>query len=496
MPELYDELNKLAEGNMYPFHMPGHKRNSKSTQLQGAFRCDITEIDGFDNLHDEKGIILRAEQRAARIYGSEETHFLVNGSTAGVLSSVSALAGEGDTILAARASHRSLYHAAYLRNCNLNYLPIKINRKYGIPEGYTSETVENSLDQMKTVPKAVFITSPTYEGLCSDVEGISKLCHKRGIPLIVDAAHGAHFGFGKDTPKGAVEAGADVVIHSVHKTLPSMTQTALLHINGSLVDREKIRRFTRIYQSSSPSYVLMASIDLCMEELEKRGDELLSAMIRYRNMLSEASAKWRYISIPKMPEIPDPAKVMICAQTDKMTGQELYDILREEYDLQLEMAGEEYALAIITGWDKEEGIIRLIDALGKIDNRIKDRENSFISDGTSLNSLMKSEGNKIQSGTFTIPQTFCSIREAWDSDREYVLLDEALGRVAGEFINLYPPGIPIIVPGELINRDIIEKVNMYLNFGMNVQGVTDMGRSENKGIIRSDRRRILCVRQK
>ncbi|MCR5403626.1 MAG: aminotransferase class I/II-fold pyridoxal phosphate-dependent enzyme [Butyrivibrio sp.] len=496
MPELYDELNKLAEGNMYPFHMPGHKRNSKSTQLQGAFRCDITEIDGFDNLHDEKGIILRAEQRAARIYGSDETHFLVNGSTAGVLSSVSALADEGDTVLAARGSHRSLYHAAYLRNCSLNYLPIKIDRKYGIPQGYNSDAVENALDQMKIAPKAVFITSPTYEGLCSDVEGISKLCHKRGIPLIVDAAHGAHFGTGSDMPKGAVEAGADVVIHSVHKTLPSMTQTALLHINGSLVDREKIRRFTRIYQSSSPSYVLMASIDLCMEELEKRRDEFVSDMVRYRKMLSEASAKWRYISIPEISKIPDPAKALIYVEADKMTGQELYDILRDKYDLQLEMAGERYALAIITGWDKEEGIIRLIDALGKIDTGIADRENSFTGDGTCFNSLMKYEGSEVQSDTFAIPKTICSIKKAWDSDREYVLLDDAKGRVAGEFINLYPPGIPLIVPGELINRDIIEKVNMYLNLGMNVQGVTDVGSSENNGIIRTDRRRIVCVRQK
>ena len=183
MPDLYQELIKLAESEMYPFHMPGHKRNLESTPMKGAFRCDITEIDDYDNLHDAKGIILEAQQRANRIYGADETFFLVNGSTGGVLSAVSAAVCEGGKILAARGSHRSFYNAAYLRGLKVKYLPYKVSSRYGIPEIYRAEDVEQEIDDDT---QAVFITSPTYEGKCSDIRDIAEVCHRHGIPLVVD----------------------------------------------------------------------------------------------------------------------------------------------------------------------------------------------------------------------------------------------------------------------------------------------------------------------
>ena len=290
MPDLYQELIRLAESDMYPFHMPGHKRNCLSTPLEGAFRCDITEIDGFDNLHDEAGIILQAEERANSLYGADKTYFLVNGSTSGVLAAVSTAVHKGGTVLAARASHKSFYHAAYLRDLDIRYLPDNTEKELNIPGRYSAKDVENCLtDDVE----AVFITSPTYEGKCSDIRGIAEACHKRGIALIVDEAHGAHFGFGKEysdakggfeaLPKSAVSEGADLVIHSTHKTLPSMTQTALIHVQGNIVDKGLLKRFLRIYQSSSPSYVLMSSIDLCMKEMEEKGDEFVRNLLKYRN---------------------------------------------------------------------------------------------------------------------------------------------------------------------------------------------------------------------
>lgn len=486
MPDLYSELNNLAEGNMYPFHMPGHKRNYGSTPLKGAFRCDITEIDGFDNLHDAKSIILAAEQRAAGIYRSDETHFLVNGSTAGVLSAVSASVPDGGIILADRGSHRSFYHAAYLRHLDIEYLPVKIYDKYGIRNGYSREDIEKCFEAMKKTPEAVFITSPTYEGMCSDIEGIAVACHKRGIPLIVDAAHGAHFGFGEGVPESAVHEGADLVIHSVHKTLPSMTQTALLHIKGELADRDKVRRFLRIYQSSSPSYILMSSIDLCMKEMEERGEEFIAELVLFRKMLEDGVKRCRSIKIPTLSEIPDPAKALIYLETGEMTGQELYDILREEYELQMEMAGERYVLAMLSGWDTESGIRRLINSLIEIDERLS----SVKVPGKSL------EPREQEGRLFSVPKVFCSLNRAWDSEKETVLLRSAEGKVAGEFINLYPPGIPIIVPGEIISSDLIDKLEEFLNKGMNVQGIFDVGSSENKGIINIDRRGIICVKQR
>lgn len=468
MPDLYQELIKLAESEMYPFHMPGHKRNLESTPMKGAFRCDITEIDDYDNLHDAKGIILEAQQRANMIYGADETFFLVNGSTSGVLSAVSAAVSEGGRILAARGSHRSFYNAAYLRELKVKYLPYKISSRYGIPEIYQAEDVEQEIDDDI---QAVFITSPTYEGKCSAIREIAEACHRHGIPLIVDAAHGAHFGLGPKSliPENAVSQGADIVIHSVHKTLPAMTQTALLHVQGSLVDRQRLRRFLAMYQSSSPSYVLMSSIDLCMKYIEENSEDFINKLVEYRNLVEDATAKLKYIVVPSKKDIPDAAKVLIYVKNAAMTGHELYDILREEYKLQLEMAGEKYALAIISGCDTREGIDRLISAMVEIDARITAEE--------------PGELEKDEVKVVSLPEAVLSINDAWDADKESLELESAIGRVSGEFINLYPPGIPLIVPGEKFSKELVCYVKRYIEEGLTVQGV-------------ANRKEVICVKQK
>ncbi len=516
---------------MYPFHMPGHKRNIEGTPMKGAFRCDITEIDNFDNLHDAKGVLLEAQRRANELYGADETFFLVNGSTSGVLSALSAVAGEGESILAARGSHKSFYHAAYLRKLNIKYLPYKQDSEYGIPEGYEVGDIEPLIsDDIK----AVFITSPTYEGKCSDIRGIAEACHRHGIPLIVDAAHGAHFLPGQDKciekmhadnaekyknndyemhvdyvqpyesdvnnarvdkeqfingartgkedsegmyeslPENAVAQGADIVIHSVHKTLPSMTQTALLHVQGELVDRERLKRFLKIYQSSSPSYILMASIDLCIEEMRTNRKEFIEKLLKYRNKIQKETADCEHLDVPGKDVIADAAKVLISVKNATMTGQELYDILREEYKLQLEMAGDDYVLAIITGWDKEEGIDRLIKAVKDIDATTKACVDKLSNETSSA---------MCRSSVMELPDKKMSLSEAWDADREMVDLHDAGGRIAGEFVNLYPPGIPIVVPGEVFSKGVIAKIDCFLKDGLNVQGI-------------DNRKEVICVRQK
>ena len=478
MPDIYQELLKLADSDMYPLHMPGHKRNLESTPLKGAFRCDITEIDGFDNLHDESGIILDAEKRANGLYGADETYFLVNGSTSGVLSALSAAVPDGGTVLAARGSHRSFYHVAYLRHLNIEYLPVKMIDKYGIFDGYSAEEVEDALREQAKKPDAVFITSPTYEGKCSDVEKIAKVCHKRNIPLIVDAAHGAHFGLGQGLPESAVAAGADIVIHSLHKTLPSMTQTALIHVNGDIVDKALLKRFLRIYQSSSPSYVLMSSIDLCVKELLEKKDQYVKKLLEYRKRLDYGTRECQKVRIIGTDELEDPSKVLIFVDSAEMTGHELYDILREEYGLQLEMAGVRYALAIITGWDTDEGIDRLLTAVCEIDKKLKESQSS-------------KAGMVVES---VVPEKEMPLYKAWDLDTEAVELERAMGRIAGDFVNLYPPGIPMIVPGEVIDERLIDQIKGCIAMGLNVQGISDAKTMENKGII--GKREIICVKQK
>ncbi len=480
MPDIYQELCKLADSDMYPLHMPGHKRNLESTPLKGAFRCDITEIDGYDNLHDEKGIILEAEKRANSLYGADETFFLVNGSTAGVLSAVSAAVKEGGTILASRGSHRSFYHAAYLRRLKVRYLPARMIDRLHVFDETRAEDVKAALDGSREDISAVFITSPTYEGKCSDVKKIAQICHERGVLLIVDAAHGAHFGMGKGVPENAVAQGADIVIHSLHKTLPSMTQTGLIHIKGDLADRDLLKRYLRIYQSSSPSYVLMASIDLCIGELSKNREEFVKRLLEYRKILENGTKDCEMVRILALSEFEDPSKVLIYSGSEEMTGQQLYDILREEYALQAEMAGGRHALAIITGWDTEEGIRRLTEAVCSIDRRLRASE---------------TRDNKRDDELFFLPEEKEPLYKAWDMDKEPVELDDAIGRISGEFVNLYPPGIPILVPGEVIDEKILRQIKKYIEEGRNLQGIVTSENGANEGII-VGRREIICVKQR
>ncbi len=468
MQNLYSKLIELSESMQYPFHMPGHKRNIDSTPLKGAFRCDITEIDDFDNLHDEEGIILSAEERANRIYGAYKTYFCVNGSTAGVLAAVSASVKKGGTILAARGSHKSFYHAAFLRDLQIKYLPDKSDNKLKIPGTYTQYDVEKLLDDSI---ECVFITSPTYEGKCSDIAGIAEACHKKGIPLIVDAAHGAHFGFGKkfdkdgeynSVPKSAINLGADIVIHSVHKTLPAMTQTALVHISGMDGLADEVKKYLRIFQTSSPSYVLMSSIDLCMQEMEENGEEFIEALLDYRNRISAKTKKLKNLAIPGSKIIDDPAKLVIYDTSGTMTGKQIYGILREEYGLQLEMAGDKIALAILSGWDTSEGIDRLIEAVLKIDEKIQK---------TKINMDTSADKTSCDIVSSEYPKVIMRLSEAWDKSSEDILLKDAEGKIAGDFINLYPPGIPLIVPGEEFSEKLIKEIVGYLNEDLNVQGV-------------------------
>ena len=278
MGKLYDKLTEYKKSDYYPYHMPGHKRNMNGRPFQEYYELDITEIDGFDNLHQAEGILREVEKRANQMYGADDTFLLVNGSTCGILSAISATAETGGKILIARNCHKSVYHGAYLRNLEVQYIYPKVSEQFGIALGTNPEDVEEKLKADNDI-SAVIITSPTYEGVVSDIEKIAKIVHKYHVPLIVDEAHGAHLGFSKDFPQNAVANGADIVIHSLHKTLPSPTQTALLHVSGKLIDREKLKRFLGIYQSSSPSYPLMAGMELCLDILEEEGKELFDGKI-------------------------------------------------------------------------------------------------------------------------------------------------------------------------------------------------------------------------
>nr|WP_251353812.1 aminotransferase class I/II-fold pyridoxal phosphate-dependent enzyme [Hominisplanchenecus murintestinalis] len=463
---LYDKLLQYQSSEMYPFHMPGHKR--RKDDFANPFLIDITEIEGFDNLHHAEGILKDAQDRAAALYHSEETYFLVNGSTCGILAAVSACMTRGGKILMARNCHKAAYHAAYLRGLDIEYLYPEKEDIFGINGGIHEDIVEKALEEFQDI-QAVMITSPTYDGVVSNVEKIAQIVHRKGIPLIVDEAHGAHFGFHEYFPKSSVEMGADLVIHSLHKTLPSLTQTALLHVNGNRVDRECLRKFLDIYQTSSPSYVFMAGMDSCVCLLEKRGGELFESLRRNLEVFYKQTESLGCIYLANHGLMGksgihdfDRSKLVISARKAGFTGNQLANLLRNRYHLELEMAGGSYGLALTSISDTEEGFLRLSEALKEIDACLENKieKNTEKSTLTIEDIVIKNE-------------VWCRIHEALESPGESVLLEKAEGKICREFVYLYPPGIPMLVPGEIISREVLGKIRRLVREGYSVQGMAD-----------------------
>lgn len=472
MSELFEKLSAYGASDYYPYHMPGHKRRLKTDTMRELAQIDITEIDGFDNLHDAQGILKQIQEEAAAAYGAEESFFLVNGSTAGILSAISTAVSPGGKILMVRGAHKSAYHAAYLRDLQIAYLWPGVHPLFGCNLPATAKEVEEALQQTPDV-KAVFIVSPTYEGLAADVKSIAEAAHKRNIPLIVDEAHGAHLGFDGRWPESSVKQGADLVIQSLHKTLPAPTQTAILHVNGKLVDRCRLRRFLGIYQTSSPSYIFMAAMEDAIATTSANREKLFGDFWEYWKGMTESLSACRNLIFLKE-ENSDPGKLAVMDKTGFLDGEQLYEMLLHKYHLQPEMAAGRYVLAMFTVGDTKEGYERLTNALLEIDSYISAERSK-----TATTATQPAEGNRMADAVTPAciqkkTQAVTGIVRAWDASKEWVLLKDAEGKTAGEYVNLYPPGSPIIVPGEIFTKDILTEIAAYRQQGFHVQGVKEI----------------------
>ena len=553
---LYDELIRYAATDSYPFHMPGHKRRLGA--MADPFSFDITEIDGFDNLHHAEGILKAAQERAARLYGSEKTWYLINGSTAGILAAVSACAAAyrekkgtgGGRLLMARNCHKAAYHAVYLNRLKAEYLYPGKTTPEGINGRILPEDVEENLHRDSDIC-AVLITSPTYDGMVSDVKAIAEIAHARDIPLIVDEAHGAHFGMHASLPVSSVSAGADYVIHSLHKTLPSLTQSALLHVNGVLADVRLTERFLGIYQTSSPSYVLMAGMDQCVRLLEEEGDRLFSGFI---TRLDDFYKSMEDLKVLRLVRTDDRTKILIGSGKSQLSGLAICDILRKEYGLELEMAAPAYALALTAVGDDEEGLLRLSRALHELDSLAQRQITAGGEDAPPyLGDAVKADSMTYPAGTESVDTEsadtgsvdaesadiesadtgsvdaesadtestdtestdtesadngsadtesadtgaadgkncaarFSAIRQqaerirprqcrdpadAWDAPALAVPLEGSAGRVTADFVYLYPPGIPLLVPGESVEEELLQYLLICRENGYLLQGMAD-----------------------
>ena len=475
-PSLYAKLKEYCEGDAYPLHMPGHKR--RLGQMADPFSFDITEIDGFDNLHHAEGILKEAQQRAAQLFGVKETFFLVNGSTAGILAAVSACLGNGfyrqggakdekSVLLMARNCHRSVYHAAYLNRLQTEYVyPSVFSAQPLINGPVSAEDVRRALDQNPKI-RAVLITSPTYEGVVSDIRGIADAAHAHGAVLIVDEAHGAHFGMHPYFPDSAAGQGADLVIQSLHKTLPALTQCALLHLCTDAVDVSRIRRMLAIYQTSSPSYVLMSSMDSCIALLREKRDPLFHAFVsRLRDFWEQASTLERI----RVFHADDPSRVLVSGTGAGLSGRRICDILRSEYQLEMEMEAPGYALAIMSIADAQEGFDRLTGVLKELDRRCA---GSAVMKETADSESAAEDKPDMLSDTPQIKKGELTIARAWDAQTAKLPLEQSAGQLCAEFVYLYPPGIPLLVPGERITAQMCAYLISLRRQGFALQGQDD-----------------------
>lgn len=415
--------------------MPGHKRNTKLLGNKFPYDIDITEINGFDNLHCPEGIIKEINDKAKSIYNSDKSFVLVNGSTVGILAGVSSVVKRDDSVLVVRNCHKSVYNALELTGADIHYIYPKTD-EYGIFKPVSTAVVKCQIDELK--PKLIIITSPTYEGVCSDVEGICDLAHSYNIPVLLDAAHGAHM--------YKLGSAADIVIMSLHKTLPALTQCAVAHINGDLVSSEKFRIKLSVFETSSPSYILMASIDECFNLLDAETyKKRLYEYVLKRQKLNDSLADLKHL---KLLEYDDINKLIIFTGYSDISGIKLADILRSEYSIEVEMAGKDYVIFITTECDDFKNYSLLISALKKIDSSLSTTDYKT-------------------STPLSMPTKNCNPFEL--TNAKAVFVDLAAGKVCGEYIWAYPPGIPIIIPGEIISEEIIDYINSSIKLGVNIQ---------------------------
>lgn len=455
-------LNKLEElkyDNLTSFHVPGHKTGKIFRKLgyknilEKIYTLDTTEIDGTDNLHNAKEIIKESQDRAARVFNSDKTIYLVNGTTCGIEASIMAVCNPKSKIIVNRDCHQSVINACILGDIDPVYIESVVCKKTNIIMGVdvesTKSVIDNNLDA-----KAIVLTYPTYYGKTFDLKSVCDYAHSKNIIVIVDEAHGAHLQLSNNLPKSAIEQEADIIIQSTHKTLPSFTQSSMMHVKGNRVDTNKIEAMLRFLESSSPSYVLLTSLELAVDIYDNYGIKLMENLLsNINNFKSKFKNNENIIIDNNM----DKTKIFISLKKLGITGYELDSILREKYKIQVELSNYYGVLLICTIGNDEEDFVRLKRALDDFILNTNDKE-------------LLEDINYPES----IPEKVLNPRQAFYSDKHSVKLEDSIGKISGEYIIPYPPGISLISPGEIITKEIITYIQEGVKSGMIVSGIKDV----------------------
>lgn len=460
-----DQLRQALEPVRISFHVPGHKYGQAQRlgdyPLESHYIFDTTELPGTDNLHEAEGIIQEAQERAAAFYGSRESFFLVNGTTAGILAMILAAVEPGETILMGRDCHQSAYHGAYLAQAEIRWLMPEYDAETLLNLGIRKENVAAALKAHPEI-KAVVLTYPTYFGICSDIRGIAEVCRAHHVLLLVDEAHGAHFPLSSELPVSALAAGADITVQSTHKTLPALTQSSMLHVGSDRVSREKLRWMLRMVQSSSPSYLLMQSLDQAVTMAARTGMHEMNRLLESLHSFREKAAGLTGLLLPGKELVGrgavhdfDPTKIILNACGVGISGSSLSDGLREKAGIQMELSTPWYALGIATIGNSSSDI----DALGEALSRLMG--------AAPAGCPAVFPGLKPPAA----PESRMKWREALSAGKKSMLLTESAGEISGAMVTPYPPGIPLLMPGEIITAEALTYLQACRLSGISVIGL-------------------------
>lgn len=452
------------EKKLLPLHMPGHQRKrDMGTALPYAY--DYTEVDELDNLHAPEGILQEAMNRTAAYYGCSDCFYLVNGSSSGLQAGIFTLLEEGDEVVVARNCHRSVFYALSLRKAKIHFLLPEFWEDFSCFGSVSLKEVERLLREFPK-SKALIFTSPSYEGVVSDVEGIARLCHENGLSLLVDEAHGAHFSpkRGASFPESAISLGADLVVQSPHKTLCSLTQSAWILGNGERYSREKLSFYLSVFQTTSPSYPLMLSLEKATTLLEREGETLFSHWKKVMKGFREKARTLSYFSF--LWEKEEACFAMDCSKIflralgipELRLGRDLAKLLREDYGIESEMHSGENLLLMTGPFISEEELDRLFLALKDIERRFGEEK------GKPLRSkLLPSALYQI-----SVADNSLQISEGLKDGEELSLYDGE-SRICLEYLSLYPPGIPLLFPGEKLTAEKIQGIEALEKEGIELQ---------------------------
>jgi arginine decarboxylase len=465
---IIDTLKEISVKPHAAFYTPGHKRGQGISAIlkdflgKKVFTADLPELPELDNLFLPEGAIAKSQNLAAQIFGSQHCYFLINGSSCGLIAGILTTCGEGDKIILPRNVHKSIISGLILSGA----MPIFINPDYDpvwdMINSITTEQLEKTLQQHPDA-KAVLMVYPTYYGVCGNIEKIAKITHDYHIPLLVDEAHGPHFNFHPDLPRSALSAGADLVVQSTHKVLSSLNQSSMLHIQGNLIDQERLNKCLQIVQTTSPNYLLLASLESASQQMALQGYELMQKTLQ---LAEEAIAKINNISGLEVLQLKptasfydlDKTRLTVRVSGLGLTGYQVDDILHQELQITSELSNKESVTFIISLGNTQTDIDHLIQGFTTLSQRY------FLSSSPSPFPVCS---------PFPSHPLSISPRTAFFANTERVSLSKAIGRISAEIISTYPPGIPLLITGEVITSSALEYLKNAIANGYNITGCSD-----------------------